>query len=249
MLEPATMADNTAFSVSFIINPLISLYRRVFAPATTSSPPTAFTSQWANWFYAFLNFLCFSPDQFNDVMAKSASFIGATTKLQSSLFRKTPQRIEVCPTVLLRAIVPSSGFTVTFRALLDSGAYSSSITHDLATLLIENDASCDYFWPKGWCFPFYKLTKYLYRKIYGLTLQSVENASVKMTTSIKIDECFPFYIFDNPPVDLVVKKMASLGLLMVESGELGRTMWSEDEPKYVAHDFKFHCSQTYFLFF
>ncbi len=242
------MADNTAFSVSFIINPLILLYRKTFAPATTASPPTAFTSQWANWFYAFLNFLCFSPDQLNDVMAKSASSVGATTKLQSSSFCKTPQRIKVCPTVLLRAIVPSSGFTVTFRALLDSGAYSSSITHDLATLLIENGATCDYFWPRKCCFPFYKLTRYLYQKIYGLTLQSVENASVKITTSIEIDECFPFHK-EYLPVNLVVKKMVSLGLPMVESGELGRTMWSEDEPKYVAHDFKYICSQTYFLFF
>lgn len=221
MLEPATMADNTAFSVSFIINPLISLYRKTFAPATTSSPPTAFTSQWANWFYAFLNFLCFSPDQFNDVMAKSASFIGATTKLQSSLFRKTPQRIEVCPTVLLRAIVPSSGFTVTFRALLDSGAESSFMTNDLATLLIETGATCEYIWPTATWGPFFKLFKLQYKKICGLILQSVENASVKIITSVIADECIPF-TSDELPVNLVVKKMASLGLLMVESGELGR---------------------------
>ena len=61
---------------------------------------------------------------------------------------------------------------------------------------------------------------------------------MKIITSVIADECIPF-TSDELPVNLVVKKMASLGLPMVESGELGKTMWSKDEPKYVAHDFKY----------
>ncbi len=241
------MENGTTFSVCYIINHLILLYKKMLAP-TTASPKTAFASQWSNRFYAFLCFLCFSPDQFNDVMAKLAFLFGASTKRQSASFYKSPRKFVVCPTILLRAIVPSSGFTVTFRALLDSGADTSSITHNLATLLIENGATCEHIWPTGFWLPFYNLVRFEYRKICGLILQSVENASIKMTTSIKIDECIPFHE-EYLSVNLVVKKMASLGLPMVELCELGRTMWSEDEPKYVGHDFKYICSQTYFLFF
>ena len=216
-------------------------------PPTTSSPTSAFASQWANWFYAFLHFLCFSPDQFNDVMTKLAFLVGSTTKKFSSSFN--PQKkFTTRPTVLLRAILPSSGFTIIFRALFDTGASFSVIEHDLASLLFNNGAITEYVWPVLVSKPFYKVKTLSYRKISGLTLQSVENTSVNITTSILVDE-YCTNIAEYLPVDLVVKKMASLGLLMVESGELGRTMWSEDEPKYIAHDFKYICSQTYFLFF
>ena len=243
------MAENTAFSVRFIINPLILLYQRVFAPPTTTAPPTpAFESQWANWFYGFLNFLCFSHDQFNSTMAQIATYLDAQIEPKYTPSFLPPKPYSARPTVLLRAIVPSSGFTVTFRALFDTGAYRSFIDYDLATLLFNNGATPEYIWPVFTKKSFYSVSTMGYRKINGLTLQSVEDTSVNITTSILVDE-YCTNIAEYLPVDLVMKKMAFLGLPMVESGKLGRTMWSEDEPKYVAHDLKYICSQTYFLFF
>lgn len=70
----------------------------------------------------------------------------------------------------------------------------------------------------------------LYRKIDKLTVRSVEDQSVTMTTSITVDD-FP-QLYTSLPVDLVAEKMASLGLPMIQSaGKLGRTMWSEEEPQ------------------
>lgn len=201
----------------------------MFAASTTPTPTS--TSQWANRIYAFFHFLCFKPDQFNDVIAKTAFFYGATSETEFyEGDHEPPQRFNARPTVLLQAIVPSSGFTVTFRALIDSGGETSCIQSELAALLIENGATCEYIWPTLFNLPFSKPPKFNYRKICGLTLQSVENASVKMTTSFVVDECFPF-IGEALPVDLVAEKMASLGLPMVQLKELfGEKMWSEEDP-------------------
>lgn len=116
--------------------------------------------------------------------------------------------------------------------LLDSGAESSLISFDLARLLIKNGANWEYVWPKIGCYPFYELFTFHYRNICDLTLQSVENISVKMTTSIRVDECTPFFQ-DKLPFILIVNKMVSLGLPMIQSNErrLNDTMFSENDPK------------------
>lgn len=151
------------------------------------------------------------------------------------VWKKTPpfspqQTFSARPTVLLRVIVPSSGFAITVRALLDTGAALSSIKKDLAKVLFESGgATCEYFWPR-------KVRSFTgglivrYRRINNLTLQSIGNESVKLAVSMTIDEFFPHFV-ENLPVDLVVEKMDTLGLSMVQSGNLERTMWSNDEPK------------------
>ncbi|KAH9397056.1 hypothetical protein TYRP_003360, partial [Tyrophagus putrescentiae] len=169
--------------------------------------------------------------QFTNFIDELAFYENASTDLHYPPSFKQEQKFTTCPTVLLRAIVPSSGFTITFKAMLDSGAESSFISFDLARLLIKNGANWEYVWPKIGCYPFYELFTFHYRNICDLTLQSVENISVKMTTSIRVDECTPFFQ-DELPFILIVNKMVSLGLLMIQSNErrLNDTMFSENDP-------------------
>ncbi len=223
------MADNNKFSVFSIINPLISLYRKIFALKTAS--PT-FSSPWPHLFFVFFHFLCNSSQQFTNFIDELAFYEDASTDLHYPPSFEQEQKFTTCPTVLLRAIVPSSGFTITFKAMLDSGAESSLISFDLARLLIKNGANWEYVWPKIGCYPFYELFTFHYRNICDLTLQSVENISVKMTTSIRVDECTPFFQ-DKLPFILIVNKMVSLGLPMIQSNErrLNDTMFSENDPE------------------
>lgn len=199
--------------------PVSSKIKFVYSPA-----------MWAQRFAVFLHFLCICSDQFVDVVKWLASATGASSKPNSQDFFPVTKFVAL-QTLLLRAVVPSTGFTITFRALLDSGATFSSINHKLATVLFENGAECQLIQPVFSIKPFYEIQKTLcYRQINGLTLQSVEDESVTISTSVLVDDCYSFS-FDNLPVDLVVEKLASLGLPMVQlsPSNLGRKMWSQEE--------------------
>ncbi len=182
------MADSSAFSVRFFINPLISLYQTVFSTLTTFSTRPAYASKWENRFYRLFHYLCFSPDQLTDVMTKLAPYFGAQFIPKHAFPFSSWKTFSAEPTLLLRAIVPSSGFAITFKALIDTGAYCSFIQHDLATLLFNNGATCEYMWPFTSFMPFFKMKTLHYRKINGLTLQSLEDGSVNRTTSILLHE-------------------------------------------------------------
>ncbi len=188
-------------------------------------------SFWTHGFFVFLRSLTLSLNQFTKIFALFAQSKGAWSepKLFPSLSPK--QTFHARPTVFLQLITPS-GFSVTVRALLDSGSSHSFISTKLAALLIENDAIYEYFWPTTTSWPFMKILALNYRKIVGLKLQSVENKSATIKTSIIVDESFSYH-FERLPDDLVVKKMAFLGLPLVQSRKLERTMWSKEKPKYV----------------
>lgn len=221
----------TEWNRASVLKPLFLFYTMSSLPVFLESKSAFSPAFWAQRFFVFLHFLCFSSVQFTDVLEWLASAFGASLKPISKEFVPVPTFVA-SQTVLLRAVVPSSGFTITFRALLDSGTTFSSINHELATVLFENGAECQLIQPVFSIKPFYEIQKTLcYRQINGLTLQSVEDESVTITTSVLVDDCYSFS-FDNLPVDFVVEKFASLGLPMVQlsPSNLGRTMWSQEEP-------------------
>ncbi len=200
--------------------------------STSSTKSAPDSSSWANRIFAFFNFLFIKPEHFTDLLSEFAVFMDASIGLKFTPSFSPKQTFSTVPIVLLQAHIPSTGFIVTFRAILDSGASSSIVSSKLATVLIDNGATCQYIWPNVHSLVFWKVHPLLYRKISRLTLQSVENNSRTIVTSIKIEECISHFV-DWLPVDLVVEKMASLGLPMVQSGKLGRTTWSPEDPKYV----------------
>ena len=152
------------------------------------------------------------------------------------------------PTVLLRAFVPSTGFSIVFRAMLDSGATFSRMAGSLAEVLFANGATCENIWPVGGAEnPFQKLISFDYRYISGLKLQSLEdgdeegreisvgdnNSYHSGCPSISVDANAGPFFTERLPITLVLKKMAQLGLPMTRSGDqLGRTMWNtKTDPK------------------
>ncbi len=200
---------------------------------------------WVHLFFTYLHFLCLPSKaiHFSRLMGRYAETMGAVAEpdpddeRQSLHFYEQPKKFTSCPTIFLQAIVPSTGFSVTFRGLLDTGATCSAITRDLATVLLkEGNASCEYTCPQYFFARFQKRPWSLeYRKICGLKLQSVENEEAPEWTlpSIYVDECTRNYLVCNLPVDLLVSKMASLRLPLVSQRGLERTMWSKEELKYV----------------
>lgn len=184
-----------------------------------------------NRFLAFLQFLSITPGQFTKVFAKIAQSENADIEPRHFPSLSPQRTFYACPTVLLRLITPT-GFSVTVRALLDSGSSQSFIFSDLSTLLLENGATFKHIWPYTYVWPFWKQHTLIYRKTSELKFQSVENESWIITTSIAVEESFA-YMTDMLPVDLVMKKMAFFGLPMAQTRKLGMTMWSLENPKYV----------------
>ena len=184
-----------------------------------------------NRFLAFLQFLSITPDHFTKVFAKIAQSKNADTEPRHFPSLSPQRTFYAQPTVLLRLITPT-GFSVTVRALLDSGSSQSFIFSDLSTLFLENGATFKHIWPYTYFWPFWKQHTLIYRKMSELKFQSVENESVTITTSIAVEESFA-YLTDMLPVNLVMKKMASFGLPMAQTRKLGMTMWSLENPKYV----------------
>ena len=181
---------------------------------------------------AFLQFLSITPDQFTGIFAKVAQLENSCAEPKHRPSLSSRRKFSVCPTVLLRLITPS-GFSITVRAMLDSGAWKSVVFTDLAILLADNGANYKHVWPYGSLWPFWEQKTLIYREMSGLKFQSVENESLSFTTSIAVDESFA-YMTEDLPVDLVLEKMAFFELPMVQSSsELGRTMWSQEDPKYV----------------
>ncbi len=193
---------------------------------------------WAHLFFTYLRLLCLS-DQFPRLMGKYAESMGTFAEPDSDSgkrFWPPPKKCTVRPTLLLRAVVPSTGFSVTFRGLIDTGATCSSISRDLATVLFEEGgANHQYIWPEYFCFTFHERTERLkYRKVVGVKLQSIEDETAEWTLpSTYVDECARNYSVWHLPVGLLVSKMASLGLPLVSQGGLGRTMWTESGKKQV----------------
>ncbi len=159
---------------------------------------------------------------------------------------KARLRFSACPTVLLRAVVPSTGFSVVFRAMLDSGATYSHMAASLAEVLLANGATAEYVWPVGGAEnPFLRLRSLDYCHISGLKLQSLEDdfgeehqEAKEITVGedsggcgcpfISVDESRGSQFIEDLPITLVLEKMAQLGLPMTQrSGDqLGRTMWT-----------------------
>ena len=160
---------------------------------------------------------------------------------------KARLRFSACPTVLLRAFVPSTGFSVVFRAMLDSGATYSHMAASLAEVLLANGATAEYVWPVGGAEShFQRLISFDYRYISGLKLQSLEDEDEKGKEisvgdtnshsgcpSISVDANAGPFFTERLPITLVLKRMAQLGLPMTRSGDqLGRTMWNtKTNPK------------------
>lgn len=181
-------------------------------------------------FLVYFKFLSITPDQSTEIFAKVAKLENACAKPKHRPSLSPRQKFSVRPTVLLRLITPS-GFSITVRAILDSGAWKSVVFTDLSTLLAKNGANYKHVWPYGNFMPFWEQKTLIYREMSGLKFQSVENESLSFTTSIAVDESFA-YMTEDLPVDLVLEKMAFFELPMVQSSsELGRTMWSQEVPK------------------
>ncbi len=197
---------------------------------------------WAHLFFTYLGFLCFSSPahQLTRLMGKYAESMGAVAEpdpndqSDCARFRALTKKFSIRPTLLLRAVVPSTGFSVTFRGLLDTGATCSVISRDLATVLFEEGgASFEYIWPQYFFAPFHERPRRLqYRKVVDVKLQSVEDETTEWTLpSIHVEECKPNMSGCHLPVDLLVSKMASLKLPIVSSAGLGRTMWTKSEQQ------------------
>lgn len=188
---------------------------------------------WANCLFAALNFLSLTPRHFFAIMPRSATrqakrYIAGNIKFDMS---KTLRTYYCRPSLLLRVVTPT-GFSITIRAILDTGCTCSNITKELATLLLANGATSQFVWPKkSITLDNYGLMP-KYQTLSGVSLQSLEDESIIVPPStFNIIKRWPFYI-ENVPFDIISKRMASLGLPMVATpNALGKTIWSKDEPR------------------
>ena len=137
----------------------------------------------------------------------------------------------VRPSLLLRVITPT-GFSITIRAILDTGCTCSNITKELAVLLLANGATSQFVWPK-------KVTTFdsygpmpMYQTLSGVSLQSLEDESIVVPPStFYINKRHPF-CYDYLPINIITEGMASLGLPMLSTpNALEKTIWSKDKQK------------------
>lgn len=119
------------------------------------------------------------------------------------------------------------GFSVIVRAFLDTGCNLSSMSTQLAALLLGAKSGCparlQYIWPrKVGIYSGHQVTRY--RTVSGLQLQSLEEGSVSTSVDLSehrfhIREGWPFGLEETPMLSLVAPKLAALGLpLMGDSG-------------------------------
>lgn len=194
-----------------------------------SSSPT-FDRIWAHRIICLLHLLSVNTRQFSSVLnLQSTTSKSEQTKICESQLKNPVIVFSARPTLLLRVITPT-GFSVTIRALVDSGSTSTIVKNELATLLLSNGVTTKYFWPLP--IILFPGSQQLYRSLSEIKLQSLEDETVIVSaTSIFVDEIIP-YTVDWTPVDLVISKMASFGLPVIKK-PLQNTMWSKKDPKYV----------------
>ncbi|KAH9390779.1 hypothetical protein TYRP_006363 [Tyrophagus putrescentiae] len=197
-------------------------------PPSSSSFSSSSSSSWSHRFFTFLRLLSFNPAQFTRLLEQYAQWFDGTnqpysTQWHSQFLRhhgKPVKRFTVRPTVLLQAVVPFTGFAVTFRAMLDSGAYASFISRDLAALLLEEGgATEEYIWPAFIDASFYPKHTLLYRRLCNLQLKSVDEKAEEVVEQftlpfVNVKDSITYWV-ERLPVGLLISKMASLGLPVV----------------------------------
>ncbi len=227
---------------------------------------------WAHRFHCLLRLLCFSQDQFSRLVSESAAvasidiaeeeekeeeeeanFKKACTEhlQQKRQFIASTRHIQprtsfaARPTLLLRVVIPQTGYSVVVRACVDTGQSTTTVTADLANLLVANGAQSRFIWP-------HKVILYFgghrtdYRALdgHGLLLQSVEQEEGQeeeqpkgvQLAALAVDESRPCHQEQThlPSLVRVLTKRGVLpkvmdrwhSLVTGESGE--RAMWSEE---------------------
>lgn len=187
-------------------------------------------SIWAHRFFSLLHFFSITPQQFSAILPSSLSastiaMVARETELMIS--SSVPTNFCARPTLLLRVITPT-GYSIVIRALIDTGTSKTTVFSELADLLQKNGVTSQYSWP-------YEIITFDYVgqetcMLSGVKLQSLEDESIIVSTNaILVNKCAPYDI-DYTPVELLITKMASLGLKMV-SKPMRNTIWSKEKPK------------------
>ena len=187
-------------------------------------------SIWAHRLFSLLHFFSITPQQFSAIFPSSLSastiaMVARETELMIS--GSVPTNFCARPTLLLRVITPT-GYSIVIRALVDSGSSKTLVYYELAALLQKNGVTSQYIWPIETVG--YSGISQKTRTLSGVKLQSLENESIIVSTdSILVKEKIPYEI-EYTTVELLITKMASLGLKMV-SKPMKNTIWSNEEPK------------------
>ena len=226
-------------------------------PPSSSSSSSSFSSSFSSWshrFFTFLRLLSFNPAQFTRLLEQYAQWFDGTNQPYSIQWHsqflrhhgKPVKNFTVRPTVLLQAVVPSTGFAVTFRAMLDSGAYASFISRDLAAMLLEEGgATEEYIWLAFIDSSFYPKHTLLYRRLCNLQLKSVDEEAEEVVEQftlpfVNVKDSITYWV-ERLPVGLLIRKMASLGFPVVsqrsQKRRLERSMlWPKERKAKYVHD-------------
>ncbi len=204
---------------------------------TSEADPT-----WATFTYELIRQLSSTHSQFTGAVHPPAllpqhqfDLKSCKAKFQTSL-QNNYSYSAVRPTLFLRVIVPSTGFTVVVRALLDTGSSLTAIGTELATLLTEKGgAHLQYRWPREFLL-FDGDRQPFYRSLLGLQLQSVglqgEPVTADVTTHhFVVEERCPFFMDEYPVCTEMASRMSELGIPLVTGSDVQgeRTMWLEEE--------------------
>ena len=146
-------------------------------------------------------------------------------------------RRTLSPTLLLRLIVPHTGFTVIVRALLDTGCSYSFLSFALSSLLFrEVGPYFRYCWPSTSRLLIGK-PRTLYRSLLGLQLQSLDR---QCPVTLDLTE-HPFQVEErkinwwaqsSEPLNEIASKLAELGLPLITRSSVPegeRTMWTTEK--------------------
>ncbi len=141
------------------------------------------------------------------------------------------------PTLLLRLIVPRTGFTVIVRALLDTGCSNSILTFAFSRLLLrEAGPYLRYCWPSATRL-ISGQTNTFYRSLLGLQLQSLDREcplTLDLTEHpFEVEERSIDWWTQSPELlNEMASKLAKHGLPLITRSSVPegeRTMWATEK--------------------